>query len=132
MKIGDKVRFLNSVGGGVVRGFKDKNMVMVEDESGFDFPVLMSECVVVGDSDMQVHSSNKPKAPAPVVETPVSRPKPEVVKVEETPEGERLNISLAYLPVDPKTLAQSGYEAYLINEGNYYLYFSYMNRQHGS
>ncbi|WP_080902882.1 DUF2027 domain-containing protein [Parabacteroides sp. Marseille-P3160] len=134
MKIGDKVRFLNSVGGGVVRGFKDKNMVMVEDESGFEFPVFLSECVVVGDSDMQVHSSNKPKAPAPAAQTPApaSRPKPEEVKIEETPEGERLNVFLAYLPVDAKRLAESGYEAYLINESNYYLSFTYMNRQNGS
>ena len=32
MKIGDKVRFLNDVGGGVVTGFSGKNLVMVENE----------------------------------------------------------------------------------------------------
>lgn len=133
MKIGDKVRFLNSVGGGVVRGFKDKNMVLVEDESGFEFPMFITECVVVGESDMQVRSSHKPKVEAPVVETPSKQPKKEEdVTIEETPEGERLNVSLAYLPVDPKTLVQSGYEAYFINESNYYLFFNYMNRQNSS
>ena len=31
MKIGDKVRFLNDVGGGVIKGFKDKGTAWVED-----------------------------------------------------------------------------------------------------
>ena len=36
MKIGDKVRFLSEVGGGVVTGFQGKDMVLVEDADGFD------------------------------------------------------------------------------------------------
>lgn len=44
---GDRVRFLNSIGGGVVKGFQNKQVVIVEDEHGFDVPVLISECVVV-------------------------------------------------------------------------------------
>ena len=35
MKIGDKVRFLSEVGGGVVTGFQGKDMVLVEDADGF-------------------------------------------------------------------------------------------------
>ena len=61
IQIGDKVRFLNSVGGGVVRGFRGKDQVLVEDEDGFEVPALIKECVVVGGNDMQVHSSNRPK-----------------------------------------------------------------------
>ena len=33
MKIGDKVRFLSEVGGGVVTGFQGKDMVLVEKSS---------------------------------------------------------------------------------------------------
>ena len=44
---GDKVRFLNTVGGGTVKGFQNKQIVIVEDEHGFDVPVLITECVVV-------------------------------------------------------------------------------------
>ena len=36
IKVGDKVRFLNSTGGGVVRSFKGKDQVLVEDEDGFE------------------------------------------------------------------------------------------------
>ena len=51
IKVGDKVRFLNSTGGGVVRSFKGKDQVLVEDEDGFEVPALIRECVVVGDRD---------------------------------------------------------------------------------
>ena len=60
MKIGDKVRFLNEVGGGVVSGFQGKNTVLVRDADGFDIPVLIHECVVV-DTD----SYNIAKRPTP-------------------------------------------------------------------
>ena len=46
-KVGDIVRFLNSVGGGRIVRIKD-NMAYVEDEDGFETPVLIRECVVVG------------------------------------------------------------------------------------
>lgn len=131
LKIGDKVRFLNSVGGGIVRRFKGKDQVLVEDEDGFEMPALIRECVVVGESPMQVHSKHQPKASQPVVQ-PVPEPEPEELPIIETPDGERLNIFLAYLPLDPKAFMQSGYEAYLINDSNYYLYYNYMNRQHNS
>ena len=35
MKIGDKVRFLSEVGGGIVKGFQGKEIVLVEDADGF-------------------------------------------------------------------------------------------------
>ena len=90
-QIGDKVRFLNSVGGGVVRGFRGKDQVLVEDEDGFEVPALSKECVVVGGNDMQVHSSSRPKVPAPVGTPSPTKPEPNEEKVERTPEGERLN-----------------------------------------
>ena len=49
MKIGDKVRFLDAMGGGKVTGFKGTNLVLVEDEDGFEIPTLITQCVVVTD-----------------------------------------------------------------------------------
>ena len=49
MKIGDKVRFLSEVGGGVVTGFQGKNIVLVEDADGFDIP--MPDKRMCGDRD---------------------------------------------------------------------------------
>ena len=46
VKVGDKVRFLNAVGGGIVRRI-DRDVVLVEEEDGFETPVLARECVVI-------------------------------------------------------------------------------------
>ena len=47
MNIGDKVRFLNAVGGGRITGFQGKDLVLVTDEDGFEVPTLRHEIVVV-------------------------------------------------------------------------------------
>ncbi len=125
MKIGDKVRFLNTTGGGVVRGFQGKDIVLVEDEEGFEIPILIRETVVIEPAkDIQVKSSTKPSE--------VFQIRPQVVeeeyKPEETKEGEQLGVYLAYLPIDIKNLSTTNLECYLVNDSNYYLSFNYMNR----
>ena len=133
VKVGDKVRFLNATGGGLVKAFQGKNRVLVEDETGFDFPVLMTECVVIGESDSGLRSCQPPKEDMPLVKPPVpSKPEIEKTIVVETPDGERLNISLAYLPVDRKSMTLSAYEAWFINDSNYFMYFTYLCRQNNS
>lgn len=48
--------------------------------------------------------------------------------VEERPEGEKLNIALAYIPDESKHLNTTRFSCYLVNDSNYYLYFSYLSR----
>ena len=60
MKVGDKVRFLSEVGGGTVTGFQGKDIVLVEDEDGFDIPMLKSQVVVIGQEEYE-----KPQKPHP-------------------------------------------------------------------
>lgn len=124
MKVGDKVRFLNAVGGGVVKEIRGKDVVLVEDEDGFDVPVLTRECVVIesiiiSETPQQAvvanfHAENKAKLP-------------EVV-IEETPEGESISTALAFLPMEEKKLSSSSYEAYLINDSNFYLAYTYISQ----
>ena len=40
------MRFLNAVGGGIVRRV-DRDVALVEEEDGFETPVLVRECVVI-------------------------------------------------------------------------------------
>lgn len=146
LNIGDKVRFLNSVGGGRVTAFHGKDQVLVEDENGFDVPVLIAECVVVGEADQRM-ASKEPEpyvppikntaSPAPMSVREVFQKEPQKpIKIDhsfqETPQGERLNVHLAFLPVDPKTFMQTAFETYLINESNYYLYFNLMSCKNSS
>ena len=51
MKIGDKVIFLSETGGGKVAGFQGNNIVLVEDEDGFQIPTPVSDVVVVEQDD---------------------------------------------------------------------------------
>ena len=71
MKIGDKVRFLSEVGGGIVRGFQGKDIALVEGEDGFEIPMLIRECVVIQTDDYNIplKSVAKPAAEAVAVES---------------------------------------------------------------
>lgn len=57
MKIGDKVQFLSEIGGGIIAGFKGKDIALVEDEDGFQIPTPISDLVVTGTGDE--YSSSK-------------------------------------------------------------------------
>lgn len=124
MKIGDKVRFLNSVGGGVIKEKRGKDIIVVEDEDGFDVPVLARECVVI-ESVANVESP-KPTVQATYGQLPPTEA-PKVV-VEETPEGESITAVLAFLPVEEKKLSSTSYEAYLVNDSNYFLSYTYLSQ----
>ena len=54
MKIGDKVRFLSESGGGVIAGFQGKNIVLVEDEDGFQIPTPANEIICVQNDDYSI------------------------------------------------------------------------------
>ncbi len=135
VKVGDKVRYLNAVGGGIVVRV-EKELAYV-DEDGFETPVLARECVVIESAEP---APKKPHVPAskiydvPSVEKSRFTPKEEFEDdslAEETPEGERLNIVLAYLPDESKHLNTTRFTSYLVNDSNYYLYFSYLSRDDG-
>lgn len=51
MKIGDKVQFLSEIGGGIIAGFKGKDIALVEDEDGFQIPTPISDLVVTSTGD---------------------------------------------------------------------------------
>ncbi|MDE6135586.1 MAG: DUF2027 domain-containing protein, partial [Muribaculaceae bacterium] len=130
-KIGDSVRYLNSVGGGIVVRIEG-DMAFVDDE-GFETPVLLRECVVVkAASPAQPQTAAKPtpqskyQAPAPARERPTALP------VVETAGGDSINIVLGFEPSDLKTISQATFDAYIVNDSNYYLYVSVATREAAS
>lgn len=66
MKIGDRVRFLDTQGGGIVKGFNSNGLVMVEDEDGFEIPTMASQCVVVSQEDDDRQAGHAPVHQAPL------------------------------------------------------------------
>lgn len=131
IQIGDTVRFLNTTGGGrVVR--LDGRMAYVEDQDGFEIPVLTGECVVVqkaGDTPKETTTKNASVTSLPDAKSiePTSRPVPESMHdISETKEGDRLNLMLVYEPLNIKELSTTTFDAFIINDSNYYLYICYM------
>ena len=46
--------------------------------------------------------------------------------------GDVLNVYLAYVPVDIKQVSSTPFETYLVNDSNYYLYYTYCNLENQS
>ena len=139
IKTGDIVRFLNAVGGGKVTRFDEKkNMVYVEDADGFEIPALAHECVIIQAvnektnfpvKDFSAKSNNATVSPSKEVK--MEEPKnPEPIV--ETTEGEIFNAFLAFFPKDIKRLETSGYECYLVNDSNYFLYYNFVAGENGN
>ncbi len=133
------MRFLSEIGGGRVAGFQGKNIVLVEDEDGFQMPMLISEVVVVGEEDydtkhvvevkaqstkaaLQVDLEEKELEPADKPITFKARP-------EERAGGDKLSAYLAFVPMDVKELSQTRFESYIVNDSNYYLRYVYMTAE---
>jgi hypothetical protein len=138
MKIGDKVRFLSEVGGGRVSGFQGKNIVLVEDEDGFEIPMQVRDVVVVpsgGDEVKEVkgvkevRESFSTTARCEGAEKEVKEDKPITFKPKplERREGERLNLYLSFLPDNVKEISSTGFESYLVNDSNYFMQVSLLN-----
>ena len=154
VKIGDKVRFLSEVGGGVVTGFRGKDIVLVEDADGFDIPMPVRECVVIETDDYNVPTpaakaaakkkeeeqaarpvfvtSKTANASSNIQEVPAGRlAKPEI-SVYRQPEmkgGVILNVFLAFVPEDIKAVSTTPFETYLVNDSNYCLYYVYLSAE---
>lgn len=129
IKLGDRVRFLNSVGGGIVKKI-DGKLAYVEDEDGFSTPALIKELVVICEAGKE--TTAKPVKNISLTDsiaqaTHLAETKPEDIielpPFEETPEGESLNVVLAFVPKNIKSLSTTGWEIYLINDSNYWLQF---------
>lgn len=142
VKTGDTVRYLNAVGGGIVRRIEGK--VAYVDEDGFETPVLVNELVVVLPAghekksggpnlyfDQKAFDAGKKRGndPLPSKEIPAPGARPSAPeKVEETAYGNRLNIAVAFEPTSINTLGTSDFNAVLVNDSNYFLYFTFLRR----
>jgi hypothetical protein len=133
---GDRVRFLNAVGGGIVtRIDASRGMVFVEDEDGFEIPVLERECVVVPrvnettnfpvkDFSSSVRSEASTQSVNPQLVQQQQTVKTEPEPVFETPDGDTLKLLLAFIPADVKNLQTCDTDLLLINDSNYFLFYN--------
>lgn len=162
MKIGDKVRFLSSIGGGKIAGFQKGNIVLVEDEDGFQIPTLASEVVVIGENaddynmfktENYMQKGGGTSAPHAegrsvkaimndVEEDPLAQETDDYdpslreitfqAPVQERKGGDRLSAYLAFVPVDMTRITETRFEVYLVNDSNYYMHYSLLHAENQS
>ncbi|RIH65858.1 DUF2027 domain-containing protein [Mariniphaga sediminis] len=123
IKIGDKVKFLNDVGGGTVTAFIGKNMVKVENQDGFEVPCLISQLINVDDPALNKGDREVAPSPAEEVISPVVQ--------EEESEGKILagkdspHFYFCCVPFDSKNPLGGDIDFYLVNDSNFTLLFRY-------
>ncbi len=134
LKVGDRVKYLNAVGGGKVTGFVTPKVVNVEDEQGFEVPCLITELLKDGRF-------------GEILERPVviekKRPKEEPVKPRResqplfassagNPATAEPSYFLAFVPEVP-TLPLSGeIKAWLVNDSKFTLLFHFSSISEGT
>lgn len=155
MKIGDKVRFLSEIGGGRISGFQGKNVVLVEDEDGFEIPMAINDVVVIESDDYSTakamskdntKQASNPAAPYgmsikqrlshsmdsddPAAEEEDYDPADKEITfrapIEERKGGNKLSAYLAFVPMDVKEFTNTRFESYIVNDSNYYLRYTYL------
>lgn len=150
MKIGDKVRFLSESGGGVISGFQGKNIVLVEDEDGFQIPTPINDVIQVIDDDYStgnVVGSTLPKPTSVKNALTSSAPNDEEELIDDDPStkeisfrapaeerkgGNLLSCYLAFVPMDMKDMTHTRFESYFVNDSNYYVRFTYLSAEGNS
>lgn len=118
-------------------GFHGKDIVLVEDEDGFQVPMRTADVVVIGDEDYDtghmVEVKQRKTVETVADEEPETEPadKPLTFKapVEERRGGDKLSAYLAFVPIDLKELTDTRFESYLVNDCNYYLRYVYMTAE---
>jgi len=167
MNIGDKVRFLNTTGGGRIAGFQGKDLVLVCDDDGFEIPTLRSEIVVIEtdnynlvrkpvaskerpsthEADGMSHTSIKAALAAHAAAANAtdsgfstedsvgddSEPADKDITFQPRPlerrGADQVNFYIGFLPVDSRSLSQTEFEVYLINDSNLYVRFLLLTQE---
>ncbi|HNQ67388.1 MAG TPA: DUF2027 domain-containing protein [Bacteroidales bacterium] len=118
INIGDKVRFLNDVGGGVVVKIISKTQVMVKDNDDFEYPFPINELVVV-EKAVQKTAEQKPKLKSEV--NNINSIATEMIQKPEIKNDNSTEVIFAILS-KPET-DNNQFECYLINDSDHFIFY---------
>jgi hypothetical protein len=123
IRVGTKVRFLNDIGGGVVKGYQDDKMVLVENHDGFIIPVLINELIIEETGSYDNESGKSKQAVQNTSQNEQKKQKPEPTFDEKKYIPFKGEVLLALVPENDKLLHVSNFNLFLINDSNYYFNF---------
>lgn len=130
IKVGDRVKFLNDVGGGVVTSFISKNMVNVEGDDGFEIPYPIIQLLNISAPELNIGSEKVEKEPVQAERFPEP--------IFETPPGEIINgknspdFYFCFVPVDYRNPLAGEIELYLVNDSNFTVMYHYSHLKNSS
>ncbi len=135
VKIGDKVKFLNDVGGGTVVEIIDKHLVRIRTDDDWDIPALKTE-LLVEEAATEIHSVSPVKSDRPSIEkhrnesdeknkaekeiTTFIQPQPTDISDKD------ILVLTGFLPANPNDPLNCDLEIYLINDSSYSVLFNYV------
>jgi hypothetical protein len=123
IKVGDKVKFLDEKGKGIITRIINKTTVGVTIEDGFEIPYAISNLVVV--TDKSAVEKNTIIQPLSVVEvTQLAHPQP-THSVSHSKIEEEEGIYLAFSPENAKDITHSNINVWLVNHTAYTILFTY-------
>jgi len=120
VKAGDIVRFLNISGGGTVSRVEGK-LAFVEDEDGFEVPVIVHELVVIKDEKPSNSQSSEQ------IEEEVEEESYEYTEEEGGDDDPRFYV--AFLPGEKKGVESGHLRIQLVNDSNYFAYYTVSKKQ---
>jgi len=115
-KVGDTVRFLNDVGGGMIVRIDGRTAYVRDPHDGFETPTALNELIEVG-AAAETYTD-----PEPLVEPPVELPK------RKSADHPYLTAALLFEPHDIRRLSQTAFDLFLVNDSNFKIYFAVASR----
>ena len=129
IKVGDKVKFLNDVGGGTVTSFISKNMVNVENEDGFEIPYPIHQLVNISAPELNVGNEKKvvPSTQKDIISEPVIiETSGEIINGKNSPD-----FYFCFVPKDSANPVGEEIDLFLVNDSNFTLMYCYTHHKQG-
>lgn len=129
-KVGDRVKFLNENGGGIITKIDNKDIIFVAIEDGFEIPVVASDLVLTGGQGIAgEYFDQKFNIPQPVAQPVQPQPEPPAKKSialkrlanrDELPKG----LYLAFVPSDQQNLIAGTLDLLFVNHTDHDVLFN--------
>jgi hypothetical protein len=123
VKVGDRVKFLNEKGKGIITKIINKTTVGVTIEDGFEIPYAISNLVV--ETEKGAAGKNTIIQPLSAVKAAQPVERELLHPVSHTKIEEEEGIYLAFSPENPKDLSHSNINVWLVNHTAYTILFTY-------
>jgi hypothetical protein len=133
LKVGDKVKFLDATGGGVIRKIIDSRMVLVAVEGGFEIPTLGSKLLKMDVSEagqrffnesFNVPSSEEHENGIPETDENISTLPETATKNRKAEE-----VFLVFVPHDQKWLITGIMDIFLVNNTSFDILYNHFRKQ---